>query len=243
MKCLRNILVITIFLSTVIAACSCNGGGNPDTGEMGNQTNEKIKQGEDDISMLLATKEEFLQYINDNDTGLTENDLEGIDIEDLIKEYSLTVDYIGRYNWEKTLESYKLRKILERKATIMAKEIRSVDSTEEEYRLFVEAYFKAVDEEYYFLGTNNRFLLDTYTIIAENTKYRISIGKTKNMEKYDIRDSGSYGTCEIYLPEGDMAMRTQYCYSADNKFFILADNNDDFSQELFEIFAQMNVPQ
>jgi hypothetical protein len=146
---------------------------------------------------------------------------------------------------EQELLQYLKANYHEQRAEIMAKEVLSVDSTDEEYQLLVGAYLKALDAETCFLGNNSTLLLDIYVVITENARYRISIGRTKNMYKYDIRNDGPYETCRIFLPEGDMMFTAAFCYSDDNKFFLVVsyDNNDDFVYELSEIFTKVKLQQ
>lgn len=239
--------MIIIYLCCIaIALCSCgsnNGSGGYKPEITGNHINENTKQGSD-VDMTLATGQELLEYIKDNDIGLTEKDFEGIDIDDFIKHCYITSERLGRFNLKTLVKSYKDYNYHEQRAGIMAKEIISVDSTDEEYQAFVEAYLKELNKETLFIGTNNSMLLDVYTVIAEDARYRISIGKTKNMGKYDIRNDGLYGNCHLHIPEGDMTMITMYCYSADNKFFLVvsADKNDDFSHVLSELFVKLRLP-
>jgi hypothetical protein len=237
--------MVSLFIGLAVALCSCGGEGDPDDPAADVPAILAIKniKKEGDTTMKLATKQELLQYIKDNEVGLTEEDFDGVDIDGFIEHYQFTTEEFARFNLKVLLEDYKTDKVYEQKAEIMAKEIKSVDSTDEEYQAFVEAYLKAVGKEYYFIGADKRFLLDVYGIKTEKINYCICIGKTKNMDKYDISSGDSYGALEIYLPDGDMVMCVTYCYSNDGKFFLFVspEGDDDFIHELSLIFTEVNM--
>jgi hypothetical protein len=248
-----------------VVLCSCTGNdasGNPDTeinpgigkpdSEIidnpvnsdleitGSQTIDNTKQ-DGDVDMVLATKEEFLEHLKEKCTAEQLSAFEKIDLDDYIKEYEVTTDYLqggGHPEW--FIDGYHLTKAIQRKSAPMAKEIISVDSTEEEYQAFVAAYAKALDKEFLFKETDTYLLMDIYYFDVEDKRYRVCIGKTKNIGMYDIRQDGDYGTCHIYIPSGDMSMRIQFCYSSDNKFFLItSDSLDEFTISLSEIFTKV----
>ena len=237
MKSFERFLILLIFICIAGTLCSCDGSESVDNSRL----DENTKQGSD-ITMALITEQELLQYIEDNlDVGLTEKDFEDISINDFIKDLEFTSEDFGRYPLKLLVETYKENKYYEQRAAIMAKEIRSVDSTDEEYRAFIEAYLEDVGKESLFLGGNPDGSY-TYHIFTENGKYGITIGRTKNMDQFDIREGRFYGNYEIYAHHGDMVTTTTYCYSDDNKFYLIASGNDDFSYELYEIFTKVTLP-
>lgn len=231
---------VFIFAGLVLTAAllfSCvENGGNGSSGV--NQTIDGAANEGNERS--LVTKKELLQYILDNDVGITESDFEGIDIDDFIKLYSMTDRVMRMRNLKTMIEEYPWRKAFEDNLEIMAKEIVNVDSTDKEYKAFVDAFIKAVGEEFYFLGSFSDGL-DGYNIVMENERHSIYIGKTKNIDQYDIK-GGRNGVLEISLPSGDMYMTTNFCYSRDNKFFMfIAAGNipREFEYELYRIFTEV----
>jgi len=178
--------------------------------------------------------------MKENDTGLTEEDFAGIDIDGFIRHWSLTSETFTRSNLKKFLENYREYIFREGRAEIMAKEIKSVGSTNGEYEAFVEAFLNAVDGDIHSSGAADG--LDVYNIDKADERYQIRIGRTEKIDQYDIRNTGFYETYEIYLPSGDMQMRAAFCYSSDGKFFLVVipyGSGDDFEHELYELFTQL----
>ena len=205
----------------------------------------EINQKESDAAVQLVTQKEFLEYLKVNDTGIIDADLEGVDIDDFIKTGAFTVDHLGRYNLKVILNAYKQNKATELKESIMAKEIRSADSTDEEYSAFVKAYFEDVGKESIPMGIIKG--LDRYDIITENNRYYLYIGKTKNIDQYEILSGGE--SSRLYflsIPTGsDEELSLPYCYSKDNKFLlaVLPRVGDDYAHKLSEIFTKVALPQ
>ena len=190
--------------------------------------------------MGLLTAHYLVQYIKENSTGLTEGDFSSIGIDDFIRHWYLTSETYTKYNLRKLLDSYQDHIIREARAEIMAKDIKSVDSTDEEYEAFVEAFFNAAEGEIHGLGSTDG--LDVYNIVTADEQYQIRIGRTKNIDHYDIRNTGFYVTYEIYLPSGDMQLRTGFCYSSNEKFFLIViphGKGDDSEHEIYKLFTQV----
>ena len=244
-----GIIIAIIVSCIVVTLCSCarySKADNTTTEIPGipeiQQTEEKE---ENEMSEPLVSVQELLQFINDNpDRGLTEADFKGIDIEDFIKTFYLTVEGLDKYAYSTTLSLYKEDKEREKRASIVAKGIYSVDSTDEEYCKFVETYLEAVGRNNRYIGENSTYGTDAYEITGDDDEVLVYIGKTKDIAKLDISESGFYGTYEIQFPVGDMVMSTEYFYSNDYKFFIIVGNsmNDDFSYELAKIFTKVSLP-
>jgi hypothetical protein len=243
MKGFQRILLGVILIHLVLILCSCNGEGNTNPAFPTDLRNDNSQQWEGETFMQLVTKDELLQYIRDNDVGLTIEDLDNIDIEDFIVEFSITVDHFVLMNWKTVLEDYLMIKDFQRELGIMAREIKNVESSDEELEAFIRVYFNTIGEEVNELGVNQG--LNGYSIITKNGSYMLRIGLTKNIGQFDIRDSGFYGTYEIYLPSGDMALRLPFCYSADGKFFLIvvAERNDEYSHWLSEMFTKTSYQQ
>lgn len=204
---------------------------------------------EEDTGMTLVTRDEFIEYLEEN--GLTEA-FDDIDLDFYIKEYSIISDMFEDeiYRPENFLQFYTKDKAHQQRFEIMAKEIVNVESTDEEYGAFVDAFIEAVGEEFYFLGTyeDDYFRgLNGYTIVMGNERHGIYIGRTKNIDEYKIepdRTHGErYGVLQISLPFGDMYMTTNYCYSYDNKFLLIqvptGNLSKEFEYELNQTFTEV----
>jgi len=123
--------------------------------------------------------------------------------------------------------------------SLMAREIRTVDGTDEEYNDFVEAYFQnaGIDPEHISFA----YGLDRYDFVTEHNHYYLFIGRTENISQYDISfhpDKSS--PCLLSIPTGsDEGLALPYCYSDDCKYFlsVMSNVNDSFAYELSQIFT------
>jgi len=197
-----------------------------------------LKQLLDNYSARLSI-EDLLQYIKENDTGLTEEDFAGVDIDGFINDLRLTNDRVAGYDLKQQLESYRARALSKKFDEIMAKEKKRVNSTDEEYEAFIEAFFSAVGGEVRDSGTVDK--LDAYSIVATDEWFSIGIGKTKNINKYTLRHDRSTGNYEIVFPAGEMYDHLRFYYSSDGKFFLVVYLciDHDFEYELCELFTQV----
>lgn len=66
---------------------------------------KKINQ-KNELPMGLLTENELLQYVKDNDTGVTEADLEVLDINDFINYSNITGERLGLYGLKQLLAEY-----------------------------------------------------------------------------------------------------------------------------------------
>ena len=218
----KALLALTIVI-TMECFCSCNNPSPVDTKE-------------DYMEVVLATEEELLEYYSS--IGLTEQDLADIDIEDLINEYSIPSGNLEALRPERFLDSYRLRKANQERGKILATEIISVDSTDAEYESFLKAYLAAIDGE----TIDVNYYDNLYNFMAGNG-WQSSIGRTKDIENFDVRlDEGS-GFYYIDIPSGELTMSSTFCYSADKKFFLLTyvfsnTIENDFIYEYSLIFTQ-----
>ena len=201
-------------------------------------------QKEKDPAMNLVTLDVFLEYLETNDVGITEEDLEGVDIEAFIEAGALTEDRLGRFNLKTLINAYKQNMSRKARESIFARDIKSVNSTDEEYEAFIKAYFEGVGKEGSYMGSEGG--LDRYDIIIEDSRYFLYIGKTKNIDQYQII-SGSEAReyCLLSIPTGsDEGLSLPFCYSNGDKFLlaVLASTKSDYKYTLLEIFMRTNPP-
>jgi len=189
--------------------------------------------------MEYLTAQELMQHINDYDFGLTKEDFIGVDIDCFIKSRGWTKENIKLFNIKTALEGYKRNIRIALKTEIMAKEIKCVDSTKEEFHTFVQMYFKEVDKQYQHIGTTD--LIDTYLIVSDDARYYLNIGMTMNIDQYIIKIDKTDGICRIQRPLGNMIMNKPLYYNSDEKYFLYIDagKNNDFSHWLAETFHHM----
>jgi len=244
---MKKVLVFIICIGIAVMLCSCEEGYN---------ASSQISKQESEIAMKLITREEFIQFIRDNETGVSEEDFKNIDIDEFIKYWKFTSPSEGEdakllelgdsLEWYKDiLEIRELQKKSDKLSMLMAVEKVSVDSTDEEYEAFIKAYFGALEMEQE-ISEPSRSGLDTYVIDINDGTYYLYIGKTKDIEKYNIKYDKIREWLEILIPAGQGASwNLSFCYSGDNKFFlsILAKDNNDSKYELYELFTKTTVVQ
>jgi len=73
---MRKVLVFIICIGIAVVLCSCEEGYN---------ASSQISKQESEIPMKLITREEFIQFIRDNETGVSEKDFKDIDIDEFIE--------------------------------------------------------------------------------------------------------------------------------------------------------------
>lgn len=258
MKIKHMILAITVFACVNLALPSC------DTDTMlikSHDTEEASQQPENNREEILSemevgelmeaveimeilTEEEFLHYIRNNDVGVTEDDFISVDIIGFIEKYSWTLETFKRLRVESALESYKRHSENIRRNEIYAHEVRSVDSTDEEYAAFVNAFLAAIDKEYEYVGKDEG--LDRYDIrfgdsgIFVKDWHILKIGRTKDITQFDIRNDSSDGLVRLNTSSyGEGGTMNSFVYSCDNKYFLLVSSEDlDFSYWLSDVFIK-----
>ena len=223
MKTVSKQLTIALLAGTMLMLLSCG-----------------HEKGRDDENMVFVTKEEFLQYINENDVGVKESDFEGVDIDDYIKESLFTADSLRRFSPKGMLDSYKREQDLKRQNAIMAQEILCVDSTDEEFDAFLQAFFEALAIQPTFLNTKNG--ASHYLITRNDERYYLYIGQTKNLQESTLDNKGYEGRLRILFPEGEMSVALPFCYDKNTQFFLAAMmgtlEDVEYFERISEIFVQ-----
>jgi hypothetical protein len=178
------------------------------------------------------TKEEFLSYIEKNNTGLSADDFAGIDVDDFLDYTRFTAKSIETSNIKNMFESYK-RKLKDREFDpYRAKEIASVKSSDKEYDSFKKAFFDLLDAQIEYVGKNH-YLADIYQLTFNDRVIRLSIGRTQDFD-----------SCEFYTyPDGTLGIReipdddspySYFLYNKNKKYYLLTspilDINKAFSE-------------
>ena len=201
----------------------------------------------EDESMMFKrmTKEEFAQMLNERDISLTLDDFEGIDIEDFIQEGIITVGLadapdseIQQY-LETALESYKRNAELKEKANYMAREIISIESTDEEYAMFLEEFFAAIDKELP-IPFNKQSGFDLFRIEEEKV-IDLYIAQTMYIQEMDIYNNPNRHEelLEVFISSdsGSVGISGNFCYNKTKKFMMLTNIQDDYLFEYAKIFC------
>jgi len=248
------LVILTILIITTYGCVSgdivhigndLKNGGMADSNE---SFDNEAEAREDEIILDLLTKQEFLQYLSENDVGLAEEDFEGIDLDDFIRSCGITSESIEQLlpNMPKTVLIYRMLKVIAQEHAIYAKEIRSVDSSDEEYEAFIVKLMEEIGCDYNFLG-KDFYGLDSYEVFLKTGRLVLMIGRTRDIPNYIIKDGGddSFGSLFIDFPVSDMFLSLFFCYSGDYKFFIVdsyrADNEE--AHEIYKTFTQINKPE
>jgi hypothetical protein len=174
------------------------------------------------------TKEEFLAYIENNNTGVRKDDFDNIDLDDFLDYTQLTAKYIGTSNIKKMLESYKTALKFMELEPYKSKEIVSVNSSDKDYDLFKKSFFGLLGTESEYIGKND-YLIETYYVTLNNERIRLCIGRTQN-----------FGLCELYtFPDGTIGIRESpsddspyyhFCYSKNKKYFMFTTPSVDVNR-------------
>ena len=210
---------ILIFVLSILLLAACNDSkvheperplqDDPDITGSQSATNG---QGENTMEEILLTKEEFVQLMEEYDVGVTIRDFEGIDIEDFIFKYRITEEYFDEFismgpakgalrqliEWYiEELPSWEREKQL---APYLVRELKYVDSTEEEYKDFIDRYFSALqmDAEFlrkeadvvdvYVVEVDNKLLLFKFCQTIKSKGLPISRGEFDKNENYSIHE-------------------------------------------------------
>jgi len=236
---------------------SCGGAetANPQPG--GNNTTEysqaEINNPEENVADVeILTREIFLQYIRENDVGVTEEDFADVDIDDFLEQraWSTTTD-LSRFRIDTALENYRryLENLpnLQREDRIFAREIRSVESTDEEFEAFVQAYFAEIGKEPAFVGSGlgiYRYDImygDSGNLFME--RYILEIGRTMDFVHHTITINNYRGFLQMDRTYGGSGTLDWFVYSGDDKFFLISSggSDPDFLHRLREVFTKIEV--
>lgn len=174
----------------------------------------------------VITSEELMQFIKDNDTGVTEEDFEGIDIDDFIASFMFGSPAAMDDTRLRTLDSHLKRYDDFRVHGSDFNQMQplvliSFDSIDYEYERFIETYFDALGMKHEKLNQTKEGF-DRHMIKADGNNLYLYTGATKNIEEYDIRNERQ-GQLILYIlepePLNTKALPFFFVYSKDKNFF------------------------
>lgn len=177
------------------------------------------------------TKEDLLAHIENNDTGLSAADFKDIDVDVFIADTLLTKKRLATVNLKNLLQSHKTRLAGKEYEAVKARDIQSVNSSDKEYGSFKSAFFKSIGAGEKHIG-KNEFSIDMYsTELNSNTMY---IGRTQNLNLCVVSTfpDGTLGIADSLEEE---TFSSQFCYSKNKKYFMLATQPFDIVKAFREI--------
>ena len=239
-----------LFVVTVmLLLCACNNtlnptGTNQAAGYIAQETvlPENNEKEEDIMKSEFITKEDFIKYIQTHDIGLSVEDFEFIYIEDFIVHWHITKDNIESNLSKIVSEGYYLEDIEQgKKAKYMAREKYSVDSTNEEFERFTTEFFKAINKEVLRTGKEFGF---TWFDINDNRHQYLWFAQTKDINGfYFFNNPNSYPKLlEVVIENGPdgAGIISNFCYSKNKKFIMLASIDDEQLFEYVKVFCEID---
>ena len=234
-----------LFLIIVVLLFSLSACGNNLNEEELPPPEEKIlpeitEQVEDVMSERLITADELLEYIQTHDVGLSSDDFNGIDIDDFISYWSFRPSSIDLL-WEKSLESYLEHLVFDERAVYMATEKFSVESTDEEYKKFIEEFFNEINKEV--VSSNKAHGFYWYDINNDGKQMTLYITQTKGIDNLVFLDLQSTypELLEVFVADGPDGAGTSgnLCYSKNKKYMMLANLYDEKLFEYVKVFCEI----
>jgi len=244
---MREFLITSLTIIVILTLCACgfnsNGSGFGQTPGPNNISHTEgmppdSMDGDETMDERLVTKEELFEYIQTHDVGLAIEDFDGIDVDDFITTMHFTPSNIEML-WVRSLEMYKNRKKIDERIDYFAKEKVYMESTDEEYEVFVNVFFQAIN-----MGVSHSYYDDLsgfYCYMSDSRDY-LYIAKTKDFNKLTItNDPNRHPELLVaYIPHGDAELSGNLCYSKNKKFILLATPYDDLLFEYVKIFCTID---
>ena len=227
-------------LSVLVLAIICLGSGC--TSEeaiqgLGNNKNEEhetmppidANKGEEEMEIVLMTREEFIKYIEENQdmetVDITAGDLEGIDIDGFIAYGYFSEENVGRGYLRNALESYLDHLESERLSVYLAHEIVSIESTDSEYDEFRARFIVSITDGKIIASGKEIDLIDYYRMSYEDlegktmTEY-MWVGQTKHFDKFVIRDEDGVSLIQIPWDSSGFGYEGPFFYNKSQKYFL-----------------------
>jgi len=221
---------IIILLSTVIVLLASACKGDVDNLNIPNKTNNT--QEEDAMEERLLTKEEFLKKVSDHEAelGVTVEDFKDIDVDDFIEKSRITNSAIewcitGGGDLGRRLELYLANLVQEEIEVYRPKQLRIVESTEEEFEAFKATYFEAIGGVTITVINAQMYKnIEEYAFQEEEKTRHFAIGRTADInqlkgEGWEFFENPSH----VSFPTGrETEVAGDNAYTSKNgKFFII----------------------
>ncbi|MCL2253806.1 MAG: hypothetical protein FWC09_05110 [Lachnospiraceae bacterium] len=232
-----------LLILSVLLICAC--GNKP------NKENQGLMEGEETMPVEIAkeefvSKERFLEYIKTKDVGLSIKDFEVVEIEEFIAKWRLTEE-----NMENTISrmvdgEYHLYDLEQwEKTRYMAREKFSVDSSDKEYREFINTYSQIIDMEIKIseeLPLGSGFI--SFEIEEDGKKTTLYIDQTKNLFKHEFVELPNMypqllNIVVWYGSSGSSAI-SPFCYSKNKKYFMATTYYTEKQLELIKKFQEID---
>ena len=235
-----TLLVVFHFIFISVILVSCETINNVDRVAY----EKTISQEEEEMAEQLLTSDELLRFINENqhqkNVDISVDDLKGIDIDDFIKSNQISMGYVKIIGLKHVLEKYRETLNLKVLEPFIAYEIKSIDSTGDEYKRFKEEFFKKAGLKGELLHTDI-FEIDHFDIIIGEKNHRIRIGQTKNLDNIDIEKNNFGVYCVTYvLDSSGFKNWAPIYYSKNAKYFILGTMQNEFENDLIKVFCEID---
>ena len=198
-------------------------------------------QGEEQMEEKLLTKEEFIQLIKENDVDVTVQSFDGVDMDEFIAYYYISKEVFdefisGGFNLRRNLEGYienaPLREEKKRMDPYLVRELKYIESTDNEYKEFIDKYFEALQVNAEKYKEENGVEIYELNIEGNGTTYfrfcRTSKSKKLELSKGEKDDEENY---MIIQYSGDMNYYLDIYYSKSGKYLMYFDGNAGYSFE------------
>ena len=231
-------LITAILLIITLFVVACNNTNTP----VSNQQEEK-----------LLTKEEFKQLIQEYDLGVTVKSFDRVNLDEFIAHYYISKEvfdkYIyGNYSLSRTLERYienaPLREEKKRMDPYLVRELKYIESTDNEYKEFIDKYFEALQVNAEKYKEENGVEIYELNIEGNGTTYfrfcQTSKSKKLELSKGEKDDEENY---MIKQYSGDMNYYLDIYYSKSGKYLMYFDGNARYNFEerlyLIQTFCEL----
>ena len=224
-------IVKTVILIISVFFIGCNATTLPEEGE--EEMNKVLLEEAEREKEPFMTKEDFLQKVarNEGVLGVNVDDFKDIDVDHFIESRRIRAStmewYIsGNGDLKDRLNLYKNILITEEVRSYAATEIIIAESTDEEYRKFIEEYLKTIEEEVEIIYNNQRtyferdYGFDRYRI-KDDIGTEFYIVRTTDIEMLkEMRWRFSENPCHAQIPHDDASSGSLLYFSKNNKYFM-----------------------
>ena len=247
----KRIALCTLALICMVSGCASQeelpGSENTENGvEVTMSAVDGNDTGGQDIEIVLMTKEEFINYIEENQdletVDITVGDLDGIDIDDFIAYWNFTEEVIGHRYLKKALETYLQDIEDQNRSAYFAHEIVNVDSTDEEYTEFLDRFIASITDGEILASGKEKDVVDHFRVYYEDSDGKemsenMWIGQTKYLDEFGTRCVEPSGIYLIQIPwdSSGFGYEGQLFYNKNQKFFMTGDGKFEWGIQFTEM--------